>query len=257
MKTVVCLVLFLSSIVAASGQDVDILDLNHDFFKEEESKEFYYVAEDYPLSLENWVASIRGVCLTTNESNLERMFDRFYRMNQKMGANSFKVDSSLIAADSITVFISLYHLSDEELDANWDLYPCNRVYVFGDVICSESSKSRRVKINKESVGIAPLTYAMFQNEIGEKVNVSIGGFFGAKYSAKGKEGKESVYISLGGGSVSPVAVPTMSRPGMPGAGIGVQVSTGSLIRLDMNYGQFLEAILNNCYIAIGDKQFFY
>jgi len=152
MKSIVCSIL----IFVAIGQEVDILDLNYDFSKEEESQEFYYIAEEFSLPAEKWVARIKGVCSTTAESNLERLFARFYKMNRKMGANSFVVDSSMIAADTITVFLSLYHLSEEELGVNWELYPCNRIYVFGDLILSKSPKSRQIKINQESIKIEPL-----------------------------------------------------------------------------------------------------
>jgi hypothetical protein len=84
---------------------------------------------------------------------------------------------------------------------------------------------------------------MFQNEIGEKVNVSIGGIAGSKYSATGEYGKQSVYISLESGYVSPTIIPTTPGTGING-GIGLQINTGSLNPMDMNYGQFLIAIIS-------------
>jgi hypothetical protein len=90
-------------------------------------------------------------------------------------------------------------------------------------------------LNNEKITIYPCRYYVYQSDIGEKVNVSIGGIFGSGYTRKGEEGKVSIYLSLGGFNV---------RPGVGiSGGVGLRFSAGEIYPLDMNFGQFLTEIL--------------
>jgi hypothetical protein len=125
------------------------------------------------------------------------------------------------------------------LDDNYALYSCNKIVIFGDLIASNFKtkipKNREVKVNKEKIKIYPLSYYEYQSDIGEKVNLSIGGFFGSGYTRTGEAGKGSVYLSLSGGTIRAVVRPM--------GGVGVSFSNGSFSLLDMNFGQFLVEIL--------------
>jgi hypothetical protein len=125
-------------------------------------------------------------------------------------------------------------LTEEELDANFGLYPANRVYIIGD-LTSPKSKGKNVKLNKEKITIHPLEYYMYQNTIEDIVEINIGGLFGATHTLKGKEGQLSEYIALSGLQVAPSVYAR--------GGVGVSFSTGGLYPLDMNLGQFLVEVL--------------
>jgi hypothetical protein len=123
------------------------------------------------------------------------------------------------------------------------LYPCNKIYVFGDFILStfktKIPKKRKIKVNKEKIDVYPLSYYKYQSNIGENVNIHIGGFSGTGYSQRGEAGKTSVYLLLGSGTIKPIVTPM--------GGAGVSFSNGNIYPLDMNFGQFMAEILENGY----------
>ena len=222
------------------GQNISVIEQNETFTVSEKQKEFYYIEKDFPLTDDRWLATLEGFCTNTKTSNLEKLFYDFWKTANAMGANAFFVEDFSNNTDTIFVIVSIFNLTEQELDDNYELYSCNKIYVFGDLIASnlktKTPKSRNIKLNKEKVTIYPLSYYEYQSNIGEKVNISIGGLFGSGYTRTGEEGKVSVYLSLGGGTV---------RPGVtPMGGVGVNFSTGSIYLLDMNLGQFLAEILD-------------
>jgi len=221
------------------GQNITVTEQNDTFTVSEKQKEFYYIEKDFPLTNDRWLATLDGFCTNTRKSNLETLFYGFWKKANAMGANSFFIEEFQNVTDTIFVTVSIFNLTEQELDDNYELYSCNSIYVFGDLIASnfrtKVPPSREIKLNKEKIKIYPLSYYEYQSDIGEKVNISIGGLLGSGYTRKGEEGKVSVYLSLGGGTVRPVVTPM--------GGAGISFSNGSIYSLDMNFGQFLAEIL--------------
>jgi len=221
------------------GQNVIIIEQNKAFSSSEKQKEFYYIEKDFPLTNDRWIATLEGFCTNTKKSNLENLFYDFWKTANDKGANAFFVENFSNATDTIFVTVSIFNLTEEELDDNYKLYSCNNIYVFGDLIASNFKtsipKNRTIKINKGKIKIYPLSYYEYQSDIGEKVTISVGGFLGSGYIRTGEAGKESIYLSIGGGSLRPGISPTGAA--------GVSFSTGSISPFDMNFGQFLVEIL--------------
>jgi hypothetical protein len=233
----------LTGIFSSWGQNVTVIKQNEVFSISEEQKEFYYIEKEFPLTDERWLATLEGFCTNTKKSNLRNLFYDFKRMANEMGANAFFVEDFSNTTDTISVIISIFNLTEQELDDNYTLYSCNKIYVFGDWIASnsktESPKTHEVKINKEKIKIYPLRYYEYQSDIGEKVKINVGGFSGSSYIRKGEAGKVSAYLLPGGGTLMPTATTTMGG----GFSMGISFTTGSICQLDMNFGQFLAEIL--------------
>jgi len=221
------------------GQKISVIKQNEAFMVSEKQKEFYYIEKDFPLTDDRWIATLEGFSTNTRKSNLENLFYDFWEKANTMGANSFFIEDFSNNQDTIFVTVSIFNLTEKELDDNYALYSCNKIYIFGDLIASNFKtkipQSREVKINKEKIKIYPLSYYKYQSDIGEKVNISIGGILGSGYTRIGEAGKVSVYLSLGGETVQPGITPM--------GGIGIRFSNGSIYPLDLNFGQFLAEIL--------------
>jgi hypothetical protein len=215
------------------GQSTKILEENEDFDITEKTKDFYYIEKEFPVNNDRWVATLEGFCINKKGSTLENLFYDFWEKANSMGANSFYVEEVSNLPDTIFVVIAIFKLTEKELDENYDLYPCNKLYVFSDLI--NSTKGRKFKFNNEKITLYPLKYYSCQNQIGGEVSISVGGFLGSKYVSVGKEGKQSIYLTFSGMGVSP-----FSQGGM----VGFSMNTGSLQPLEMNFGQFLVEVLS-------------
>ncbi|MDR0231523.1 MAG: hypothetical protein LBI82_05325 [Dysgonamonadaceae bacterium] len=238
-KKILIICICLISKFTLSGQNITVIEQNETFTVSEKQKEFYYIEKDFSLTDDGWIATLEGFCTNTKKSNLEHLFYDFWETANAMGANAFFIEDFSNAMDTIFVVISIFNLTEKELDDNYELYSCNKIYVFGDLITSNFNtkipKSRNISVNKEKVKVYPLSYYEYQSDINEKVNISIGGILGSGYIRKGETGKVSAYLSLGGGTIRPAITPM--------GGVGVNFSTGSIYPLDMNFGQFLAEIL--------------
>jgi hypothetical protein len=220
--------------VAEQETTITIIEQNEDFEVSEKQEEFYYIEKDFPLTNDRWLATLEGFCTNTKKSNLEDLFYDFWKTANNLGANAFYMDDFSNMSDTISVIISVFNLTEKELDENYELYPCNNIYVFGDLIASQSNKGRNFSMNKEKITVYPLSYYLYQSDVGEKVNISVGGAFGSGYTRKGEANKPSIYLSLGGLKV---------RPGLTPGGMGLNFSTGSIYPMAMNFGLFLAEIL--------------
>ena len=241
IKKILFVCVCLIGISSLWGQEVAVIEQNEAFSVSEKQQEFYYIEEDFPLTDDRWIATLEGFCTNTKKSNLEHLFYDFWNTANAMGANAFFIEDFSNTKDTISVIISIYDLKEEELDDNYELYSCNKIYVFGDLIASnlrtKNPKNRGIKINKEKIKIYPLSYYEYQSGNTEKVNISIGGFMGSSYTRMGEAGKASAYLSLGGGTLKPAVSPM--------GGVGITFSSGSIYPLEMNFGQFLVEILEN------------
>jgi len=243
-KNLLFVCLCLIGIFPLWGQNVTVVEQNDAFTVSEKQKEFYYVEKDFPLTNDRWIGTLEGYCTNTKKSNLESLFYDFWKKSNAMGANSFFIKDFSNHQDTIFIAVSIFNLTEKELDDNYALYSCNSIYIFGDLLASNPPKNREVKINKEKIKIYPLSYYKYQSDIGEKVNISIGGMLGSGYTRTGEVGKVSVYLSLGGGNVQPGVTPM--------GGVGIRFSNGSIFTLDMNFGQFLAKILERPYGKNGE-----
>jgi hypothetical protein len=219
--------------VADKKQDIRIIEQNEDFLFSGQQEEFYCIENDFSPQDANWVASLYGSCTHTKKSNLTHLFFDFWETANELGANSFFVEEIYSGTDTIAVRIALFYLTEEEIDANFELCPKNRIYIFGD-LTNPKAKEKNIKINGEKVKIYPLKYYVHCNSVEKETVVSIGGFMGSKYILKGKEGLLPVYMTLSGFEIAP-----MVRMN----GLGISFSTGGIYPLDMNLGQFLVVIL--------------
>ena len=240
-KNLLFVYVYLIGIIPLWGQNITVIEQNEAFSASKKQKEFYYIEKDFPLADDGWIATLEGFCTNTKQSNLEHLFYNFWEMANAKGANAFFIEDFSNATDTISVIISIFDLTEEELDDNYELYSSNKIYVFGDLIApnlkTKIPKSRGVKINKEKIKIYPLSYYEYKSRIAEKVNISVGGLIGSSYTRIGEAGKVSAYLSVGGGTLKPAISPM--------GGVGVAFSNGSIYPLDMNFGQFLAEILEN------------
>jgi hypothetical protein len=234
MKQTIFILAFIFAGLSSWGQEVSIIEQDENQIITEKQEEFYFIEKDFYPTDDSWVATLEGFCTNTKKSNLETLFYNFWHTANELGGNAFYVDSLSFSPDTISVSLSVFHLTEEELDANFGLYPANQIYIIGD-LTSPKSKGKNIKLNKEKITIHPLEYYMYQNTLENIVEISIGGFFGATHTLMGKEGQLSEYIALSGLQVAPSVYAR--------GGVGISLSTGGLYPLDMNFGQFLVEIL--------------
>ena len=181
-----------------------------------------------------YIATLSGSVVNSGKSILSKLFNLFWEKANGLGANSFRVEGVKNVNDTISVNVSVFYIADSIVEDITELYPNNMVYVIGDI--DKNKKAKRIKFNKVKVELDPLEYLAYQNEIGEKAILSIGGFLGAKVWIKGKEDKLPQYFSLSGFGVGPGITPN--------PGVGINFNTGRIHPVDMSFGQFLIVILN-------------
>ncbi|MDR3244944.1 MAG: hypothetical protein LBT50_00745 [Prevotellaceae bacterium] len=236
MRKLITILALFSTFSPSWGQKIIIVEQNANFTMEEKQGEFYYIEKAFPLTNDRWIATLEGFCTNTKKSTLEDLFFDFLETANTLGANAFFIDDFSNAPDTTFVTISVFNLTENELDANYKLYPYNMIYLFGDMLRPHAVvKGTKIKLNSEKIILQPLEYYAYQNAVGKKAGISIGGFFGTKYVLTGKENKLPVYLSFGGLRAAPAV-------GI-GGGIGLNFNTGSIHPFPMNFGQFLVEIL--------------
>lgn len=221
----------------AFGQDIQVTSKTATGIKHD-AKSFDMVDPAYDLSVNERIATLKGYSTNSGKHTLASVFTSFWESANKLGANSFTVDSISLSHDTTYLFISVYYLTDEEQNANFDLYPENMVYVIGDIDRNQTAKN--IRFNKEKMLLPPLEYISYQNKIGEDAIVSIGGFSGAKVWIRGKEGRLPKHLSVTGFGVGPGS----SQP------LSLSFNTGRVYPVDLNFGQFLVRVLKES--KIGD-----
>lgn len=230
LKLIVLLTLISSCIL---GQNVKIIDKNNDFNKTEEYKYFEYVYKDLEIPSNLKVATLKGFSVNSGSSTLVELFNSFWELANKLGANSFRIeDFSNSSSDTVYVTISVYKLGKEELDKNFIFYPKNKVYIFGD-LDKKKQRGKTIVFNNEKIKLLPFEYVAHQNNVGEETIVSIGGLLGAKMWIRGKENRMPTHLSLTGFGIG---------PGHFGQ-IGVSINTGRIYNVDLNFGEFLGHLL--------------
>ena len=231
MKNILILTL-VSFCISSYAQEVQIVAKNDNYIQKEIVVGFEFINSKMNLINQEKVVVLKGFSINSGKNTLIRLFNTFGIMSNNFGANSYIIDEVERVFDTVYVQISAYYLDSTALEDNAKLYPQNMVYVLGDIDI-KNGKEKKIKLNGTNIKLAPLEYAAFQNEVGKHVTVSVGGSFGAKVDIKGIEEKLPVYLAFSGFAMGP----GYFNP------ISVRVSTGKIHPVEMNFGQFLTAVL--------------
>ncbi len=195
-------------------------------------EKFEYIDKSYNIQDKDLIATIRGEILITKKSYLVKLFNSLWDKTNELGANSFLIDEFTSKSDKVIVKISVYNLTEKQLEENFDLYPKNMVYVHGDI--SKRQSPKKIKFNNEKLILKPMEYISYQNKVGEDAILSIGGFLGAKVWIRGKDDRLPVHLSLNGFGVGPGSYNEIS----------ISFNTGRIYPVELNFGQFLINILS-------------
>lgn len=240
MKTFVFVFLVLILPLSLWSQEIEILTKNPDFEPGKKPSDFFYVSKSLDSSLGMKVADVRLTAKREGrDKSLAPMYYKFRKEAMKMGANAFFMTkmSYFEEEKEYEIFIELWSLNDDEIEENLSLMPTNQLIIIGNIDTKNESKGKGFKLNKEKTDLMPYSYILCQNEVGEKISVSVGGFTGASMSTTGAEGKLPVFIALGGVAVAPMVM-------VPNGGVGISINTGNVFPLDMDLGFFLMDILD-------------
>ncbi|MDR1552658.1 MAG: hypothetical protein LBS69_04245 [Prevotellaceae bacterium] len=218
--------------VSAYAQEVQIIERNDNYTPKEKVEKFEFIDKNLNLTNQEKLVVLKGYCVNAGKNTLISLFNTFWEMSNKQGANSYFIDNVDRVSDTIYVQISAYCLDDSVLNDNFKLYSKNMVYVFGDMDVKKGN-TKKIKLNGQKVELAALEYVESQNEVGKYVTVSIGGFLGAKVSIYGKEDRLPEYLSLNGFGIGPGNFNQIS----------IRFNTGRIYPVKMNLGQFLISIL--------------
>jgi hypothetical protein len=230
MKKLTILLLAISTLTTVFGQNVQVVNQ----FPETEKhtvKTFDLIDNTFNLTGRQKVATLKGFSLNTGKQTIATLFNSFWDNANKLGGNSFTIDSVSNSNDTTAIILTVYYLSEEDIKSNLELYPKNMVYVIGDIDKRQTGKT--IKFNERKLLLNPMEYVSYQNTIGGEAIISIGGFLGAKVWIVGKEGRLPKHLSVNGFGVGPGSFNTVS----------VSFNTGRVYPVDLNFGQFLVTVL--------------
>lgn len=196
------------------------------------SKTFDLISDSYNLSGKTKIGNLSGSSANIGNSTLSHLFHSFWKNANKQGANSFKVDSIVHNGDNTYLEISIYSLNETELKANRDMYPRNRIYVFGNM--DKRKASKKIRINETKIELKPLEYVSYQNQINEETTVWIGGSRGAKMWITGEEGRQPVYLSAAGSGHNGISYTSNGS---------ISYNRGRVQPVDFGFGSFLVKVL--------------
>jgi len=238
----VCL-LSLFYLNSVQAQDIELLYKDDSYRFTNKPEAFEYI--DYKMDLSSFykIAEFKLKIDKHGKKSITNVFYDFWSIANNMGANSFSIEDVTLEDGQYVVFVDLFYLNDENMQYNYSLYEENVIIVFGDLDTKNEDKAKSFKLGKEKVSLLPYTYIKHQNEVGEKIKLSIGGIFGSSVTEVGGEHKLGRCYSLGGTRVMPsggVAVGT----GGSGMGVGIAISTGSIYPMDLNFGLFVMTVLD-------------
>lgn len=245
MKKIIFATLFLMSILCIQAQNIEFTNINESYTSpsKEKVKYFDYIDPQMDLSAQTKIADCKLTIDKKGKYPLDKTFFDLWKEANKKSANSFSIESIAFENNQYLVDVSLYHLSDSDIDTNLSLYDDNLIIIFGDLNTNNDNKKKSCKVNKEKIEILPYTYAAFQNEIGEKTKISVGGLMGSSITIKGEDGKIGSFFSLGGFSAAP-AVGIGYGYGGAGGGVGISISTGNIYPMEPSFGLFVMTILD-------------
>lgn len=231
MKKLSILILAILTLTTVPGQNVQVVNK----YTEAENhtvQTFDLIDNAFNLTGKQKVATLKGFSLNTGKPTIATLFNSFWNNANKLGGNSFTLDSVSNSNDSIVIVLTVYYLNEEDVKTNVELYPKNMVYVIGDI--DKRQKSKTIKFNDRKLVLHPMAYLSYQNTVGGEAIVSIGGILGTKAWIVGKEGRLPTHLSVNGFAVGPGSFNTVS----------VSFNTGRIYPVDLNFGQFLVNVLN-------------
>jgi hypothetical protein len=193
---------------------------------------FDLISDSFDLSNKTKIGNLRGNSVDIGSFTLSHLFNSFLNNANKQGANSYTVDSIIHHRDTTHIEISIYSLNEAELKTNRDMYPRNKIYVFGNI--DKRHASKKIKINDIKIELKPLEYVSYQNQVAEETIVTIGGGKGAKIWIIGDEGRQPIYLSVN----------SSSHNGISYAHTGtMSLNRGRIPPVDFNFGAFLAKVL--------------
>jgi hypothetical protein len=230
MKKISLLILAISTVAIVYGQDVQVVK-KYTEIQNHTVKTFDIIDNAFNLDGKQKVATLKGFSLNTGKQTIATLFNSFWDNANKLGGNSFTLDSVSTSGDTTSIILTAYYLTEEDIKNNLELYPKNMVYVIGDI--DKKQKSKTIKFNNRKLSLNPMQYLSYQNSVGEEAIVSIGGILGAKVWIVGKEGRLPKHLSVNGFGIGPGSFNTVS----------VSFNTGRIYPVDLNFGQFLVKVL--------------
>jgi hypothetical protein len=227
--------LFLSISVSSFAQMVQVIERDMDYISPGEMTQFQYISKNSDVSNIPKIASLKATCNNTADETVVHLFNLLWQTANNFGANSFKIDSiENKSKNYISLTLSIYNLTSEQLEINSGLFPQNIVYVFGD-FDKKIQSNKSIKFNNEKIELPPMEYVSYQNKVGAEAIVSIGVITGAKVWIVGKEGRLPMHLSVNGFSVGPGSFSSNQ--------IGIGFNTGRIYPIDFDFGQFLVDVL--------------
>lgn len=245
MKKLGLFFVLLFSVSLSAQENIEVLYQNENYRFTGNSDVLEFIDANMDVSSEIKIAEYKLTMNKQGKKNLSDVFIDFYNKALQTGANAFTIEDIQVEDNQYIVTVSLYNLNNEKMQENFSYYEENIVVIFGDLNTKKVDKPKKYKVNKDKVEIMPYTYAKYQNEIGEKIKVSIGGLMGASVTITGEPNKLARCFSLGGTTVMPMGGAIGISNYGAGAGVGVSISTGSIYPMDTSFGLFLMTILDN------------
>jgi hypothetical protein len=198
---------------------------------------FVFLADETPTDSASFVGRIRASVSAPPDA----VFEAMRRRAVPLGANAFRVRGAGCGpgARTCTVTLDLFARSKDQLVRNAARIPENRIYVFGSLAADGRPKTFKLNGRKTSVGTR--AYVAYQNEVGQKATIAVGGFTGARLTLTGHEGRPSSYWSLSPFGVGPYHD---ASPMAPRGNIGLSFNTGRIYPIPPDFGHFLVRVLD-------------
>ncbi|MCB0496695.1 MAG: hypothetical protein KDC79_11220 [Cyclobacteriaceae bacterium] len=214
------------------GQTTEVLEESNNSIGLSETKEFHCVPQEVHLSDAYKRAVLKGTVTNNKKQTIVDIFNDFWKKSNEMGANAFHIDSvQYHSIVSIKFTITVYSLSETQIDSIYMLYPTNKIYILGD-LNPEALKFKpiTIKVNNIKTELPPTKYLSYQNKIDGETIISKGGLMGTKVWIRWKEDRLPLYLSVNGFGVG---------PGSSVGVMGISFNTGRINSVDMNFGEFL------------------
>jgi hypothetical protein len=226
--------------IFAFSQQIEVLELNKEYQREYVYRPFKSINNRFDKKEVNKIAVLKGSI--TKSIFVNDLFSSFWNKANQLGGNSYIVDSIHTSNNEIEVHISIYYLTDKQIEQNSKLFIPNKIYVFGDVK-DFYGKKKTIKVNERKENLYPFEYLSINNWVDQKTIISIGGIFGSKFLIRGERDHEPIFLSLQGLKLG-------SSYGMDGS-VGMTISTGSFYKIDFELGKFMIQIYKERELVTG------
>lgn len=207
------------------SQEIEYLEKN-DTLQKPKYIQFIYISDSTNLSTTKYVAKVKATGSLRNVTNL---FLFLKAEAQKIGANSFRVDS-FKRVDSLNgeLILSMYYIDEESdfFDVNFENLPKHKIYIFGNQNMVDA-KTQSYKVNGEKHEIESGKFAVFEIKPDEEVKINKGGFAGMTLWVKRKAEGFSSFLNFSGIGLNGANY-------NPNGGVGVSFNTGTINKIEPN-----------------------